>query len=139
MLATSASSVTSPAIAIDCPPAELINATVASMPSLERSDTATRAPSLATASAVARPMPDPPPVTNATLPSSMPAMTTSLCLSSPISRGRVRHFGGNSDQDQARPVTKIRHPRIPDARINRGVVQYLDQPERQPDGRPQRT
>jgi len=44
------------------------------MPSVERSETATRAPSRAIATAVARPMPDPPPVTNATFPSSMPVM-----------------------------------------------------------------
>src|SRR6185312_1806791 len=81
ILATSVSSVTSPSTAIDWPPMPLIMATVPSRPSFERSDTATRAPSRAIATAVARPMPDAPPVTNATLPSRMPAMKDSLCAS----------------------------------------------------------
>ena len=54
-------------------------------PATAMSATTTRAPSRAKASAVARPMPDPPPVTSATLPSNCPTTMSS----SPASRKRL--------------------------------------------------
>src|SRR5262245_10620200 len=56
------------------PPAALIIRAVSSPPATTMSDTATFAPSLARATAVARPMPDPPPVTNAIFPCTTPAI-----------------------------------------------------------------
>ena len=72
--ATSASRLTSPPMAIAWPPAALISPTVPAALSSVRSATATRAPSRLMATAVARPIPDAPPVTSAVLPSRMPAM-----------------------------------------------------------------
>ena len=59
------SRVTSPVSVIAWPPAALTSATVSRAASAAKSATATRAPSRAMASAVARPMPPPPPVTSA--------------------------------------------------------------------------
>src|SRR5262245_31258912 len=70
----SASVPTSPATASALPPAFLIASTTSANGSGRRPKTTTRAPSDAKSSAVARPMPLPPPVTMATLPSSPPAM-----------------------------------------------------------------
>src|SRR5262245_31147860 len=68
--ATSASLPTSPLTACAVPPALLIAATVSARGSGRRPKITTFAPSLAKSSAVARPMPVPPPATMATLPSS---------------------------------------------------------------------
>src|SRR5262245_27912366 len=56
------------------PPASRIRRTVSSPPATTMSDTATFAPSLARASDAARPMPDPPPVTNTIFPCTNPAI-----------------------------------------------------------------
>src|ERR1051325_9924651 len=61
---------TSVCLKLAVPPAFWIIATVSSPRSVFRLPITTFAPSRAKASAVARPMPDPPPVTSATLPSS---------------------------------------------------------------------
>ena len=67
----SALSVTSPlAVAASPPPSPIFAAVSSALDSL-RSATTTRAPSRANASADARPIPDPPPVTRATFPSSL--------------------------------------------------------------------
>ena len=70
--ATSALRVTSIVHAVASPPAARISAAVSSAVSPRRSATATRAPSSAKRSDVCRPIPDPPPVTSATFPSSLP-------------------------------------------------------------------
>ncbi len=66
--ATAASSVTEPALAAACPPACTIAATLRPAAAASMSVTSTAAPSAARRSAVARPMPSPPPVTIAVLP-----------------------------------------------------------------------
>src|SRR5712692_8787063 len=68
--ATSASLPTSPFTAAAAPPALTMASTVSASGSGRRPKTTTRAPSLAKSSAVARPMPVPPPAMSATLPSS---------------------------------------------------------------------
>src|SRR5215475_16173120 len=68
--ATSASLPTSPLTAMAMPPALAMAVTVSASGSDRRPKTTTCAPSLAKSSAVARPMPVPPPATMATLPSS---------------------------------------------------------------------
>src|SRR5215467_12128679 len=68
--ATSASLPTSPLTAMAVPPAFVMAVTVSASGSDRRPKTTTCAPSLAKSSAVARPMPVPPPATMATLPSS---------------------------------------------------------------------
>src|SRR5262245_43066872 len=68
----SASIPTSPATASALPPTFVIASTTSASGSGRRPKTTTRAPSAANSSAVARPMPVPPPVTMATLPSSPP-------------------------------------------------------------------
>src|SRR5262245_2514924 len=69
--ATSASLPTSPLTAMAAPPALVMAVTVSASGSDRRPKTTTCAPSLAKSSAVARPMPVPPPATMATLPSSV--------------------------------------------------------------------
>lgn len=64
----SAASDTSPVTASALPPRSSISRTVSSSGSLRRPATTTRAPSSAKASAIARPMPEPAPVTRAVLP-----------------------------------------------------------------------
>ena len=61
-------SVTLPLTAMASPPAALISAATASPGAASRSLTTTLAPSLASFSAIARPMPRPEPVMSATLP-----------------------------------------------------------------------
>src|SRR5712691_2097365 len=68
--ATSASLATSPLTAVAAPPALTMASTVSPSGSGRRPKTTTRAPSLAKSSAVARPMPVPPPAMSATFPSS---------------------------------------------------------------------
>ena len=63
---TASSLVASASIAIARPPVATISSTVSAAPAGFRSTTATDAPLPASRSDVARPMPDPPPVTNAT-------------------------------------------------------------------------
>ncbi len=75
--ATSVSRVTSPPIAMAWWLEALISATVAAALSSLRSATATRAPSRAIATAVARPMPEAPPVTSAIFPSRIPVICRS--------------------------------------------------------------
>ena len=77
MPATSSSCMTSASIATALPPAFSIARTVATLSSALRPAQATAAPSLAKRSAVARPMPEPAPVTTAVLPSSL------ICLRPP--------------------------------------------------------
>ena len=81
---------TSPPIAIACPPAALIRVTVSAAVSSVRSATAKRAPSRAIVSAVARPMPEAPPVTSATLRSRIPAIS---CFLLPCEKGAGRFDG----------------------------------------------
>src|SRR5499425_2145242 len=69
--ATSASLPTSPLTAVATPPASEMAVTVSARGSGRRPKMTTRAPSLANSSAVARPMPVPPPATMVTLPSSV--------------------------------------------------------------------
>src|SRR5262245_42817662 len=69
--ATSASLPTSPLTAVATPPAWEMAVTVSARGSGRRPKMTTRAPSLANSSAVARPMPVPPPATMVTLPSSV--------------------------------------------------------------------
>src|SRR5262245_7503218 len=69
---TCASSATSARTQIARPPAASTSRTVSSPPAASTSATVTAAPSRAKPSAVARPMPAPPPVTSATLPSRSP-------------------------------------------------------------------
>ena len=70
MAATDASSLTSASWAEAVPPRAVIRSTVSAAPSGLMSATTTRTPSVASRSALARPMPEPDPVTIATLPSS---------------------------------------------------------------------
>src|SRR5262249_41896601 len=76
--ATSAAIETLAPMAIACPPAALISATVVAAPSSVRSETATRAPSRAIASAAARPIPEAPPLTSALLPAQIPVIASCL-------------------------------------------------------------
>ena len=68
---------TSPATAMATPPVATISADTASAALVCRSMIATLAPSRANNSAVARPMPDAPPVTRARLPDNMSMLGTS--------------------------------------------------------------
>ena len=77
MPATSSSRMTSASMATALPPAASMPRTVATLSSALSPAQATAAPSLAKRSAVARPMPEPAPVTTAVLPSSL------MCLCSP--------------------------------------------------------
>src|SRR5437016_124783 len=70
-----------------------ISATTCSRGSLRRPAMATRAPSAASMSAVARPMPEPAPVTSATLPSSV-FMISSVIEGCHGSAGAPRALGG---------------------------------------------
>src|ERR1700722_521141 len=75
--------------AYDGPPTSLA---AAAAESASMSKTATCAPSSAIRRHVARPMPDPPPVTTARLPSSRPIGRLLSCLFGPLEPGRlVRH------------------------------------------------
>src|SRR5215813_1128645 len=81
-------SATLPLTATASPPAALISAATASPGAASRSLTTTRAPSLASFSAMARPMPRPDPVTSATFP-------FSLDISFPLQRDNS--FAGEFD------------------------------------------
>src|ERR1700746_2255623 len=76
-----------------CPPAALTRATVSRADSAATSATATRAPSRAKASAVARPIPPPPPVISAAFPSSNPAIVPLPHQSRPSSWHSPCHSG----------------------------------------------
>src|SRR5437773_2228941 len=79
------------------PPAALMSRTVSSPPSTTTSATTTFAPSRAKVRAVARPIPDPPPVTNAILPSTSPAIVYLLPRPAGVLRkhptGQLFQFG----------------------------------------------
>src|ERR1700756_1656539 len=116
------------------------------MPPRERSDTATRAPSRAIATAVARPIPDAPPVTNATLPSRMPAMMISSCfyclhanelrlLKESQSRANSAYHGGAGRRLQphlpvlaARVVPEFAHSMFPRKKRAQGIPGALPAP-----------
>src|SRR5262249_24959889 len=90
-------SVTSPVSVIAWPPALLISATVSWAVASDASGTAMRAPSRANASAVARPMPPPPPVIRADLPSNSPAISTSSGGFFPCPRNKANITGRTMD------------------------------------------
>ena len=69
--ATSSGQVTSQVNDSPEPPADRTSSTVSSRASRRRPQTTTRAPSLPSVSAIARPIPEPPPVTTATFPSKL--------------------------------------------------------------------
>src|SRR5579872_3747928 len=74
------------------PPAFLIPSTTFGPFNSSMSVTTTEAPSSASNSAIARPMPDAPPVTSATLPATCPAISTPVLLVLPDHRlSLIRH------------------------------------------------
>ncbi len=86
-------SLRSPVTATAMPPASLISSTTARTPSALRSAATTRSPWAAKVSAVARPMPEPAPVTMTPRPSSPSAMNRS----SHVCQGRVPWVAHSSD------------------------------------------
>src|SRR5262245_34662890 len=97
------------------PPAALISRTVSSPPSTTTSATTTLAPSRAKVRAVARPIPDPPPVTNAILPSTSPAIVSLLTRPAEALRkhptGQLFQFGNHFMFSHAlEPDRRVREP-----------------------------
>src|SRR5580765_1081532 len=146
---TSASDEVSPAIAIDLPPASRISRATVSAELAAMSKIATLAPRLARRRAVARPMPDPPPVTNATDPARasvdvsamfpLPTLPRRCCSLASRSGGRsawsepVEQHRENDD----RSLDHILESR-PDPEQRQAVVDDADEyrPEERPDDCP---
>src|SRR5947209_5036219 len=92
-VATDSGSLTSVRTAIALPPAALISSTVSWAPSSEMSRAATFPPSPAISSAVARPSPEPAPVTTATRPPKRPPSGIRASVCDDPSASQTRHGG----------------------------------------------
>src|SRR5438034_11480319 len=95
------------------PPADSIRSTLSRAPGALMSHTTTRAPRRAKASAEARPIPDPAPVTRATLPSNAPIAGPSL---SRFASTLVDHV----------PFVGAALRRLEDPRLLRGQAQFIE-------------
>src|SRR5574341_181857 len=119
---------TSPATARASPPARAIAPVTARMGSGRRPATATRAPSRANAIAMASPMPEPPPVTRATLPPSfigrLPSTSAAAPRTTPAT-GPLAATGRPSSNRSSRGEGDVVHLREDERHTARGVVGHV--------------